>query len=382
MSMALFVFAAALFLAYSNGANDNMKGVATLVGTRTLGYKPALALATVATMAGSVVALWLGQELLHAFGGKGLVPDALASGPAFLGAVGLAAATTVILATRLGFPISTTHALTGGLIGAGLMAVGLDVNFGRLLNKFFIPLLISPVLAVGGAVLLYPLFRFLRGKMGVNEETGVFIAAKKRFYALPPQAQLPDAAKTGTFAISESLAAAVPTLEIGERAALVSRYDGAVMGIDAQRLLDGLHVLSAASVSFARGLNDTPKIAALLLAANLVGARVGLGAVGLAIAIGGLISARRVAQTMSEKITRMNAGQGFTANLVTAALVIGASRFGVPVSTTHVSCGALFGIGTVNREAKWRTIAHILLAWVITLPVAAALAAVIFVIVR
>jgi PiT family inorganic phosphate transporter len=87
------------------------------------------------------------------------------------------------------------------------------------------------------------------------------------------------------------------------------------------------------------------------------------------------ISARLVAETMSHRITGMNPGQGFTANIVTALLVIGASSLGLPVSTTHVSCGALFGIGTVTRQARWRTIGEIVLAWLITLPVAGLLGA-------
>ncbi len=69
----------------------------------------------------------------------------------------------------------------------------------------------------------------------------------------------------------------------------------------------------------------------------------------------------------------MNVGQGLTANLVTAFLVLVASRFGLPVSTTHVSCGALFGIGTVTRQARWKTIRTIIAAWVTTLPIAALL---------
>ena len=68
--------------------------------------------------------------------------------------------------------------------------------------------------------------------------------------------------------------------------------------------------------------------------------------------------------------------RGFTANVVTAFLVIGASRFSLPVSTTHVSRGSLFGIGTVTRQAHWKTIGNILLAWVVTLPLAGTLAAV------
>src|SRR5439155_19809209 len=102
----------------------------------------------------------------------------------------------------------------------------------------------------------------------------------------------------------------------------------------------------------------------------------------VAMAAGGLFAARRVADTMSRKITRMSPGQGFTANLVTALLVTVASRFGLPVSTTHVSVGALFGIGLVNGTAKVKMILTILLAWVTTLPLGAVLAAGVYLILQ
>jgi len=92
-------------------------------------------------------------------------------------------------------------------------------------------------------------------------------------------------------------------------------------------------------------------------------------------AAGGLINAKKVANTISKKITPMNHGQGFTANLVTGFLVIVASRFGVPVSTTHVSVGSIFGIGTVTRQANTKVVSEIVLSWVLTLPIAAALSA-------
>jgi PiT family inorganic phosphate transporter len=99
-------------------------------------------------------------------------------------------------------------------------------------------------------------------------------------------------------------------------------------------------------------------------------------------ALGGILNARRVAETMSKKITRMNPGQGGTANLVTALLVTTASRFGLPVSTTHVSVGSLFGIGIVNRTARLRTVLTILLAWVTTLPIAAVMAMAVYWVLR
>ena len=78
---------------------------------------------------------------------------------------------------------------------------------------------------------------------------------------------------------------------------------------------------------------------------------------------------------MSQKITPLNPGQGLTANLITSMLVLAASPLGLPLSTTHVSCGALFGIGAVTRQARWKTIAGIFAAWLVTLPLAATLGA-------
>jgi PiT family inorganic phosphate transporter len=97
--------------------------------------------------------------------------------------------------------------------------------------------------------------------------------------------------------------------------------------------------------------------------------------VAVAMAIGGWVHSRKVATTMSKKITPLNHGQGFIANLVTGLLVVVASRFGVPVSTTHVSVGSLFGIGTFTRTADKRVMVGIVAAWVCTLPLSADFAA-------
>jgi PiT family inorganic phosphate transporter len=129
------------------------------------------------------------------------------------------------------------------------------------------------------------------------------------------------------------------------------------------------------AASFARGLNDTPKIAALLLVARALDIRWGLVAVAIVMAAGGLLGARRVAETLARNITDMNPAEGFAANVATAALVTTASWHGLPVSTTHVSVGALLGIGIVTRQARWKSVTQIVAAWLVTLPCAAALAA-------
>jgi PiT family inorganic phosphate transporter len=363
MMLALLVVAV-VFLSYSNGANDNFKGVASLYGSRTCGYRAALGWATVTTLAGSLCGLVLASGLLKRFSGKGLVPDTLIASPAFLLAVALGAAGTVFLATRLGFPISTTHALTGAILGAGLAAPGHAVNFAALGKNFVLPLLLSPLLAVLLGGLLYLILRAGRLFCGVQKEWCICAGTGMRIEPVPQPGSVFAAQAVPAF-----------TIATGDAESCSERYAGAFLGLSAQRLMDAAHFLSAGVVSFARGLNDTPKIAALLLLVTWLQVQWGLATVGAAIALGGLLNARKVAETMSRKITAMNTGQGFAANLSTGLLVLAASRYGLPVSTTHVSVGSLFGMGLVTRQAHLKTVAGIALSWVITLPCAAALGA-------
>jgi PiT family inorganic phosphate transporter len=353
-----------VLLAYANGANDNFKGVATLFGSRTADYRKALWWATLTTFVGSCAALALSGGLVKAFSGKGLVPDLLTQDPQFLLAVGLGAALTVMLATMTGFPISTTHALTGGLVGAGLAAVG-TVNAGKLGQGFFMPLAVSPFVSCAVTAVLYPVFRFARLRLGIERQMCLCVDGGV------PQ---PVMIQPNGVAVLRSTGL---SLSVGQLSACTERYQGHMLGIDSQWVLDQLHFLSAGAVNVARGLNDTPKIVALLIAARAlrIPLSVGLVAIGSAMAVGGLLNARRVAVTVSERITTMNHGQGFTSNLVTAALVTLASQWGLPVSTTHVSCGSLFGLGAVTGQARWRTIQAIVAGWIVTLPLAAALAA-------
>lgn len=178
-------------------------------------------------------------------------------------------------------------------------------------------------------------------------------------------------------ASSDGAAASVQrvSVTVGTEQRCAARYRSNLVGGSVHHVLDGLHFLSAGAVSFARGLNDTPKIFALLFAAKAIDSNIGLPAVGAAMALGGLLNSRKVAETMAHKITTLELGQGLVANMTTAALVLGASRLGLPVSTTHVSTGGLFGIGLITGKARWRTIATILGAWATTLPLGALLGA-------
>lgn len=309
--MLILITIAVIVVAYANGANANFKGVASLFGSGTTSYRMAVNWAAVTTAAGCVAAMFLAASLLKTFSGKGLVPEALIAQPSFLLSVAAAAGATGLLATRFGFPVSTTHILTGALLGAGWTAG--DVNLAKLWESFIKPLLLSPVLALAAGMVLYGILKTLR---------------------LAPDHRT--------------------------------------------RTLDALHFLSAGAVCFARGLNDTPKMAALLLSVGWLGEFYGMLLIAVAMAAGGLISARQVAETLAHKITAMNPGQGFAANLATALLVTTANVSGLPVSTTHVSVGALLGIGITTRQAKWRTVIPVLAAWVITLPLSALVGAAFF----
>jgi len=308
-SSVLLVLIVGLFLSFANGGNDNFKGVATLYGSGTLSFRSALTLATFSQTLGAGLALFLASGLIAGFSGKGLLPNDVVAQSGFSLSVGLSAAATVLLATRLGFPISTTHALVGALIGAGWFAAGDQLNWGRLGETYLAPLLLSPVIA----------------------------------------------------------------LTLGWLACRLTAAATGVVPKKSERLVDGLHILSGATVSFARALNDTPKIAGVLLVGKMLPTPVAISIVGASMALGGWWQSKRIAETMSHGVTTMDRSQGLSANLVTSLLVLGASGFALPVSTTHVSCGSLFGIGASNGGARWEMIRGILLAWITTLPVAALL---------
>lgn len=350
-----------LFLSYSNGANDNFKGVATLFGSKTTYYKKAISWASVTTFAGAIAALFLAQTLVKNFSGKGLIPDELIQNPTFAISIALGAALTVFIATKIGMPISTTHALVGGLFGSGLMAIGTDFNFVKLGNTFLMPLFVSPILAASLSLIVYLIFRKTREKLGINKETCICVSENQ------------TAIQTNDLILTSGVS---NNIEITKCEKVTTEvYAGTIFGITAQKVLDVLHFLSAGVVSFARGLNDTPKIVGLLIVTNAFNIQLGMFLVATAMLFGGLLNAKKVGVLMSKKITPMNHGQGFTANMITGLLVTTASIHGLPVSTTHVSVGSIFGIGAATKKANSSIIYKILLSWVLTLPIATCLSA-------
>lgn len=372
--MTFLIFIAVVFLAFSNGANDNFKGVATLFGSGTTNYKKAIHWATITTLLGSVVSIFFAAALVKNFSGKGLIPDTYLSAPSFAIAVAMGAAMTVMLATKIGMPVSTTHGLVGALAGAGIVAVGAEMNFSKLGSAFFLPLILSPLIAAMLSLLLYRLFTSVRKKSGITKESCACVV------------QVQNAETQNFVPLHFVNTAAVEKNSLGIKIGTISQcneqYNGTVIGISAQKTLDFAHYISSGAVSFARGLNDTPKMVGLLLLVNSLNISMSAGIIAAVIAIGGLLNAKKVGETMSKKITPMNHGQGFTANLVTALLVSTASFNGLPVSTTHVSVGSLFGIGTVTKKVNTKVISEILLSWILTLPVAGIISGLVYFILK
>ncbi len=340
-------------LAFANGANDNFKGVATLWGTGRYRYRVVLLWATLCTFAGSLLAMTLAQRLVELFNGSRFLGKATSLDPVFLAAVALGAGATIVLASRMGAPVSTTHALAGGLIGAGLMAVGAaQVQWAAVLSSIALPLLLSPLLALGLTVVAFPpLARWLRSRSCIclTQPAPVLLA-------------------TGNTA--QAAQGMLPALRIAHRSDC-ARGDE----LTRWNTEELVHWSSAGLISFSRGLNDTPKITALLLSANLLLPMTSYVVVAATMALGGWLAATRVARTMSQRITPIEPVPGMSANLVSALLVGFASRWGLPVSTTHVTLGSIFGVAARRRErANWTLVRQIVLAWGVTFPLGAAFA--------
>lgn len=371
------VAAGALLLAFVNGANDNMKGAATLYGSGALGYRAALGLATVSTAFGSLASAFLAGALAETFSARGLVPDAALT-PEYLAAVALGASAAVLLATRLGLPVSTTHALVGAVAGAGAVAAGAALDLSVLGGAFVTPLVAGPLLAIAVAFALVRAGRGAARRLGVGAETCVCLERAEPALADAGGADL-AAPEGGGGALAHAgggLALAAPSLAlvVEPHRACATREGAHVLGFELARLVEVAHVLSASLVGFARGLNDTPKILGLVASSGSVSPEAGSVALGGAMALGGWLGARRVAETLAKELTPMEQPDGLAANAATSLLVASASPLGLPLSTTHVSAGGIFAVGAARGELRWSLAGELALAWLVTLPLAAALA--------
>ncbi len=347
------------FLAFSNGANDVSKAVATLAGAGLTSVRGAIAWGTLWTVAGALAGLLWGSamiknisESIYVEGHDFYMPLALA--------ICIAPTLWVALATWRKWPVSTTHAVVGALVGAGLMAYGMQgIDWPTIFAKIVLPLLASPFMAIALAWFLTP-----------SLEKAAKVIDRIRLCLTP----VPRVALVGNQMTQAPI-----------EDCLVCTCDSPQAGLTHGITLsvDNMHWLTSGLLSFSRGLNDTPKLIAIvmpfLMLDNLVAPAWLFFWGALAMGAGSWLAGRNITEVLGFNVTKMNHEQGFSANLVSAFLVIGASRFGLPVSTTHVSASSIMGVGLSHRTGmNMKTISGMLFAWLVTAPVAALFAALIY----
>ncbi|MBI2411712.1 MAG: inorganic phosphate transporter [Deltaproteobacteria bacterium] len=349
-----------VYMAFYNGANDVSKGVATLCGSGLCGYRTALLWGAIWTVAGGITACFLASGLFKVFS-NGIVSSDINLTVSFSVAVAIGVSTWVLLATKAGMPVSTTHSIVGSICGPVLFSMGPSkILWGSLGYKVLIPLLLSPVVAILVSAIIY--------------KAGYGLLSRLSSYCLCIETR-ENVCCDGDGGVQAVACGSKSTLAKAGTAEDCAEGMGSFLRMD---LNDMLHWISSALISFARALNDTPKIVAVLFASTAF-AGGGLKSVFLLAALfmglGSYLKGVRVTETLSNKITAMDRHDGVMANTATALLVLFATKFGMPVSTTHVSGGSIIGIGlkredgTVNKKI----VSEMLLAWLVTLPAAGAI---------
>lgn len=365
------VILAGALIAYFNGANDVSKGIATLVGSGVTNYRRAILWGTVCTGLGGLSGALLATAMIQTFG-KGLLANGTV--PTFTAALAtiLGAAAWVAIATRTGLPVSTTHAIVGSVVGVASLAYGfVGIKWSSLLSKIALPLLLSPILALGLTLVAIHAWRLVQRRFLGNADCACATVE------LSP-------VLTGV-AMDDSAAASVAMPSLGFRLSNTEECAAdrsTFLGINSGHL----HWLTSGATSFARGMNDAPKMVAIVLAAAMLHGRYQIRPTAFVLVTVGMVAGswlagRRVTGVLAEKITPMDHWEGFLANAVTAALVMPGAALGLPMSTTHVSSGSIIGIGLQDRaKVNWRTVRDMLLAWIVTLPVAGMLGILIYVV--
>ena len=317
------LIAIALAFDFLNGLHDAANSIATVVATRLLSPGKAVAFAAFFNFAAYFLSLAVPE--LHRVAdtiGKGLIDKDLVTPGVVFGALVGAMFWNVVTWLK-GIPSSSSHALVGGLIGAGVAHAGLTGVQWTGLNKTLIAIVLSPTLGM----LLSMLIMLATSWMGVR------------------------ASASG-----------------------------------AERTFRALHLVSSATYSIGHGLNDAQKtmgiIAVLLYSTGYLGGEfyvphwVAISCY-VAIALGTLTGGWRIIETMGSRITKLSQHQGFSASTGGSVMLITASWFGIPVSTTHTITGCVIGAGVARRASavRWGVAGNVITAWLITIPASASVGA-------
>lgn len=336
MLLVVSIFILIVALAAANGANDVSKGVATLAGSGVTRYRTAIIWGALTTLAGSLLSGLFATRMLKLFT-SGIV--AAEPSPAFTLAVICGAVGWVAFATLTRLPVSTTHAIIGALVGAGVVYAPGSILWAGVLPKLAMPLLLS---IVASYVLSATLNRlFAKGEAEAVDCLCVGVGELD----------------TGQAQFTQINVVTAPTRECAR--------PGGYLKLSTETL----HWLSGGAVGFARGLNDTPKLVAV--GVTVLGTRINMNLLILitaaAMFAGSLYAGRRVARVLAERVVRMDHREGLLANITTALLVGMGANLGLPMSTTHVSTGAIAGIaGSDTKRLNRRTVRDLLLAWTVT----------------
>lgn len=310
--------ALALIFDFVNGMNDAANSIATVVSTRVL--PPGLAVAW-AALFNFLAAFVFGVHVATTIG-KGIVDPSIVTPTLILGAL-VGASAWSFVCTRFGLPISVSHSLIGGLAGAAVMRGGTDVLVMSGIVKVSIFIVASPILGLALGIIFM---------IGLHWALRSFSKAKVELI----------------FGRAQLVSAAVFSLSHGAN--------------DAQKTMGIISILL-----FSQGLlGDTFHVPwSIVILCNGT------------IALGTLAGGWKVIQTMGTKLTKLRPVGGFAAETAGGATIITASLLGIPVSTTHTITGAIAGVGAVSNvgAVRWGVFTHIVWAWVLTIPVSAAIGA-------
>jgi PiT family inorganic phosphate transporter len=317
--------AAALFFDFLNGLHDAANSIATIVSTRVL--RPQYAVLWAAFF-NFIAFMFFGLHVAETLG-TGIIDPAIVS-PAVIFAALMGAIVWNIVTWIYGIPSSSSHALVGGLVGAGVAKTGGSA------------VVFSGLAKTVGAIFLSPMIGFFLALVLVLAVSWIFVR------------QTPFAVDS-TFRILQFVSASLYSLGHG--------------GNDAQKTMGIIAVLL-----FSQGYLGSHFYVPLWVVISCQSA----------MALGTLLGGWRIVHTMGSKITRLNPMQGFCAETGGALTLFGATWLGIPVSTTHTITGAIVGVGAARRVSavRWGLASSIVVAWILTLPAAAFISALIFYITR